>query len=105
MCMWQSHAFAGALSLGGSVPDENGTASAWALRTDNPDTAATAATVAPLRNSRRCMASSHIGADCCGYWRDYRRKNRAFQSTGHSSRLAGTTSGGDLPCWCDYLRP
>src|SRR5207302_18185 len=42
MCMWQSQAFAGALSLGGSVPDENGTASAWPVRSESPEMAATA---------------------------------------------------------------
>src|SRR5437660_10745044 len=75
MCMWQSQAFGGALSLGGSLPDENGTVSAWPVRTESPEMAATAAAPAvPLRNSRRCMASSHIGADCRGGRRDYRLK-------------------------------
>ena len=32
MCMWQSHALAGALSLGASVPDEYGTCWASLLR-------------------------------------------------------------------------
>jgi|SoimicmetaTmtLPA_FD_contig_51_2210532_length_686_multi_2_in_0_out_0_1 hypothetical protein len=56
MCMWQSHALAGALSLGASVPDEYGTCWASLLRTEMPDTAADiAAKDAPLRSVRRAI--------------------------------------------------
>jgi len=54
--MWQSHALAGALSLGASVPDEYGTCWASLLRTEMPDTAADiAAKDAPLRSVRRAI--------------------------------------------------
>src|ERR1043166_6227359 len=105
MCMWQSHAFAGALSLGGSVPDENGTACALTVRGESPEMAARAAAPAVLlRNSRRSMASSHVGADCRGGPRDYRRKHG--RSKACRARLGWRrTSKGDVPCWCEYLRP
>src|SRR5262249_22071631 len=97
MCMWQSHAFAGALSLGGSVPAENGAVRAWALLTDNPETAATAATPAvALRNSRRSMASSHIGADCRGVRPDYR------PIAGRSKARAGRLRSPERPSRGDF---
>ena len=56
MCMWQSQAFGGALSLGGSVPAEYGTACAPPGRMEMPVVpAATAADAAPLSKLRRAI--------------------------------------------------
>src|SRR6516162_3406531 len=54
--MWQSHALAGALSLGASVPDEYGTCCALALRMPRLLAAAViASTLAAFIKSRRSV--------------------------------------------------
>src|SRR6266700_1615797 len=56
MCMWQSQAFAGALSFAGSVPVELGACWAWPRRTEIPEVDAANATIeAPLINVRRAI--------------------------------------------------
>src|SRR6266852_3579697 len=56
MCMWQSHAFAGALSFGASLPEEFGTA-CWAKLCSAGVATAAVKAAAPLRNVRRAIAS------------------------------------------------
>src|SRR6516164_2811471 len=56
MCMWQSHALAGGLSLGASVPDEYGTCCALARRMPRLLAAAViASTPAAFIKSRRSV--------------------------------------------------
>src|SRR5262249_8101942 len=58
MCMWQSQALAGALSFGGSVPDEFDTARA--RPGPMPEVVASAASDAPLMNVRRAIMRASV---------------------------------------------
>src|SRR3954465_5577418 len=53
MCMWQSQAFAGALSSGRSVPDEYGTCSSARATPPRPSPAPAAAIAATARSAGR----------------------------------------------------
>ena len=56
MCMWQSQAFAGALSFAASVPLELGACCAWLDLMEMPEVAAAmAASEAPLIRARRAI--------------------------------------------------
>ena len=63
MCMWQSQALAGALSLGAAVPDEFGTGWDWPwarLACGSNAAAPSAAKPVACRNSRRPMVLSFM---------------------------------------------